>query len=1011
MTTCLDILQRDISDISQDEVDELLAELQARQRTLVRQGIPPDEANAKASKSVQDDLKRAAAIEKRQAAINLRVRRAVVDEIKTSFGDDYIQGLEAALVGSKLWKDGARYGVDQVQEALKRKYVGGLVGDLRRKNVLKHFSDGELDLDIAKALRDLDDPSKLVGLSKDAIEIAKIVRKWQEVTRNDANKAGASIGKLSDYIVSQSHDADRLVSAGFERWYADILPKLDIDRMFPNAGPPDVRGYLEEAFTGIVTGIHEDIGGVAKMAGFKGPGNLAKRMSAERKLHFKSAEEWMQYNTQYGVGNIREAVSVGLERMAESTGLMRKLGTNPEFNLNTVIDDLRQTLRDARDYDKLKKLDNWARTRGPGLYSVVSGKARSAVNDSTAAIWGTIRGVQNITKLGGAVLSAISDPFIAAQSATHEGRNFFGVLGEQLLSPISTALDKMGSGERAAALSELDYVSDGLIGQMSSRFSQQERLPGMMTKLQRWAFALNLLRPHTDIQRAASILGTSGNLAKLTGLQFKELGDDTRRMLANYGITDKHWPLLKEAVREHGDYTVLSPQGIREMDPRTFAGLAKSRINEVKSDTADRIIKRMRQDHREADWVKSRAEKLREKMDSALKRLNERHEKATGRSKEIVEELQRRLSGLDEKVDYASGVWLQRVDRSQKVGFYGKAALRKEGVAEGKALEAQKELRAEVRQITRDLEKFKKETGEDFIDNWTSKQEEFTAFADGIDERIKERADKTNRELVNLDPVIERILEDTREDVATRIQSLIYDRMNYSVISPTARTQYFSTGLGASRGTVQGELARTLMQFKSFSIAFWQNAIQQELYSRGATRWQNAGAREALGIAQLMVMMTGTGYVSMTLKDWAKGKKARPVDNPKTWLASAVQGGGAGIYGDYLFGEASRFGASPIESLPGPTAGDAAQLIEIAQSLRDLPSEDSDLQDAGAKALKFGVNHTPFVNLFYTKLAMDHLFLYQLQEQLNPGYLRRMERRMEKETGAEWNIRPTQAVN
>ena len=35
----------------------------------------------------------------------------------------------------------------------------------------------------------------------------------------------------------------------------------------------------------------------------------------------------------------------------------------------------------------------------------------------------------------------------------------------------------------------------------------------------------------------------------------------------------------------------------------------------------------------------------------------------------------------------------------------------------------------------------------------------------------------------------------------------------------------------------------------------------------------------------------------------------------------------------------------------------------------------------------------PFANLFYTKEAMNYLVWYQLQETINPGYLRRMERR------------------
>ena len=44
-------------------------------------------------------------------------------------------------------------------------------------------------------------------------------------------------------------------------------------------------------------------------------------------------------------------------------------------------------------------------------------------------------------------------------------------------------------------------------------------------------------------------------------------------------------------------------------------------------------------------------------------------------------------------------------------------------------------------------------------------------------------------------------------------------------------------------------------------------------------------------------------------------------------------------------------------------------------------------------------------------MAADYLFLYELQESLNPGYLRRMERNMEKQTGSEWWLRPTEAVH
>ena len=54
--------------------------------------------------------------------------------------------------------------------------------------------------------------------------------------------------------------------------------------------------------------------------------------------------------------------------------------------------------------------------------------------------------------------------------------------------------------------------------------------------------------------------------------------------------------------------------------------------------------------------------------------------------------------------------------------------------------------------------------------------------------------------------------------------------------------------------------------------------------------------------------------------------------------------------------------------------------------------------------------NTPFVNLFYTKPALDYLVFYQLQEMVNPGYLRRMERNVKRDQGQEFFLPPSQVV-
>src|SRR5690606_4792470 len=128
---------------------------------------------------------------------------------------------------------------------------------------------------------------------------------------------------------------------GEAKWKADILPKLDLARMFPDGPPKDMDKWLHETFLNIVTGARDVDQTASKMAAFKGPGNLAKRVSQERTLIFRNADDAFDYSTNYGMGNIRETFVTGMHRMAESTGLMQALGTNPEYNLNAVVDAVR----------------------------------------------------------------------------------------------------------------------------------------------------------------------------------------------------------------------------------------------------------------------------------------------------------------------------------------------------------------------------------------------------------------------------------------------------------------------------------------------------------------------------------------------------------------------------------------------------------------------------------------------------------------------------------------------
>lgn len=260
-------------------------------------------------------------------------------------------------------------------------------------------------------------------------------------------------------------------------------------------------------------------------------------------------------------------------------------------------------------------------------------------------------------------------------------------------------------------------------------------------------------------------------------------------------------------------------------------------------------------------------------------------------------------------------------------------------------------------------------------------------------------------------------LDRMRDKLERMVRTYYADQLAWATLQPGVREKALTTG-GAKRGTAGGELARSFFLFKGYPLQFWQRVMgtftqedQHLAIARGLGALPKA---EAVKLAQLIASTTALGYVAFSMKDIAKGRTPRDPTDPKTWGAAFMQGGGLGIYGDFLFGQTNRYGQSVLGSLGGPVAGDAEAAYKIYNTLIHAPgSEDptGELKTAGDLLFKFGKENTPFINVFYARAALDYLILYRIQESMNPGSLRRMERRIKEENNQEFIIPPSEVVN
>lgn len=244
-------------------------------------------------------------------------------------------------------------------------------------------------------------------------------------------------------------------------------------------------------------------------------------------------------------------------------------------------------------------------------------------------------------------------------------------------------------------------------------------------------------------------------------------------------------------------------------------------------------------------------------------------------------------------------------------------------------------------------------------------------------------------------------------DLQGRFRAMVTNQLDDSLTEARARER---VGLVRSTkpGTVFGEAARSFTQFWSFNQAIIGRHIAPA--ARG-----HSGKSPAALLAHLILATTLMGYASMQAKQIVKGRTPRSMTDDdgdldmgeagKVMLASMLQGGGMGIYGDFLFGEANRGGASPWATLAGPSIGEGEKLWSIFAALKRGEGD-----DAAADSARFVVGNTPFLNIWYTRLGLDYLVLWRMQEALSPGYLARYEDRVRERENSEFIISPAEAV-
>lgn len=549
--------------LSDDEVLEVLEEFDALSRAVAEER-PWSSVQAELFNHAQRLAKEAREVElikRRNDAINKRIAAENTAFLKRFAGGDPYRALIARDVGLLGFEQGGKLSVGAKSTALARRWMGSLINALEKHDLLDLMRRGAADLPIARELWELNREGGRPGVSgsKEALQAARVIHRLQEVMVGRLNRSGAFIKRLGGYIVRQSHDPGRIRREGFQAWYAETWPRVDEERTFGVPLSDDIRRDLyQKLYLDLASGRHlkpETDEDLLTAASFRGGMNLAKKRSAHRTIHFRSADDWWAYNARFGGGSMMELLQGSIVGNARDTALLETWGTNPEAMHRVFVEEIDEALKVAgkAQSDERKVLPPQI------MFDVVSGAANRPASAALARWMVLARATQVWSKLGSVVISALGDAPIMSGELKRHGVPFL----QRVTAPLTNLLERaVDQGERARLANMLMAYSDGVSSDVFGRFDMGDgrRLPGVVAWMNRAFWKATGAQFWTDSHRSGTARMIAVQMADHLSRPYAQAPESYRRLLGAYGIGEPDWPALKAAVEEVEGLRFVLPQ-------------------------------------------------------------------------------------------------------------------------------------------------------------------------------------------------------------------------------------------------------------------------------------------------------------------------------------------------------------------------------------------------------------------------------------------------------------------
>lgn len=411
-----------------------------------------------------------------------------------------------------------------------------------------------------------------------------------EHVRQLFNAAGGGIGKIEHWF-PQHHDPLKIRAAGKATWIEGIYPRLDRQQMIDRVtGLPfsekRLRATLSEIYDTIASG-----GANKREPGEQlGRGMLAEQRKDERFLQFKSADDWLAYNAEYGAGDPFGIMLGHLDEMSRDVAQMQILGPNPEHQWRWLraFAQREAALEQAGGREgAVGKARNHLRT-SQDMLDHFTGAANVPEKEWLARTGATLRAILTPAALGSAILSDLpSSPVFGAYARTMAGLSTVGHM-DQLVALMASPAARANARRSGFVIEQatdalVKGAQDGLRLQTVGNKVDAQGLNVLARRMPAAVFRLSGLSGWTAARKRAFRLEFMGALADRAGRTMDEIaaGDGEDRALAEVmqaqGIDAATWDKLRQAElwSPDGESRFLRPVEAIAADPEAGYRLAE----------------------------------------------------------------------------------------------------------------------------------------------------------------------------------------------------------------------------------------------------------------------------------------------------------------------------------------------------------------------------------------------------------------------------------------------------